>query len=500
MALQNFVARRLPTISAVWLNRVDVFLETFFANNRSPAEISTGAVVTNFSYQERDIRRYGASTAVTTQSTNRVAIQTAIEVAAALNGANVYIPPGIWNVDAALSMRNNVRMVGEGIGSTIRIRNGATFNDNIIKFEAISGASVENIGLDGNRANSGGGTRYGIYFGGAANCRVLNCFVHELPGDGIQLYNSDRVQCCGNHTYGNVFHGIELEQLTNSLCTNNVSYGNDRHGFFIFQGEIGATGSKGLTVSMNVAVNNTQSGIVVQGELTEDVTFVGNIIRSNVERGMMVFDQVAGAVIVGNVIALNGQFGIYGFRMFEGIVSLNRFHNNGISVNGGFIDYLMEGDGTKFAISNVVIGNNHRINAANKVSYAIKENSANDGPNIVVANMAPYVSTAGNPIAVVNDTPGAFLQSSMQMCKINYGRVNDNWNTATFSGNPPQVAFAIPHFLSPDEPSSANVTAGSPDARGDFSIATNPSTILVTFAVAPVAGVGNVILRWRAER
>lgn len=452
----------------------------------------------NRRYRVGDIRRYKA-----TSANARDAIQTAIKVMERYGGGMVYIPAGIWNVNNSLNMRSGVWIIGEGYGSVIRVTNGASFTDNIIKFETITGAGIARVRVDGNRANSGGGTRYGIYFGSATKCAVRDCHAHGFIGDAIHLYDSDNATCIGNYAYDNGFHGIELEQLRDSVCIGNSSTGNDLHGIFIFQGEVSASGSKRLQVIGNTCDHNEQSGIVCQGELTEDITIQGNNCSGNAERGIMLFDRVKGVVCSDNQIALNGQFGIYMYRITQAVISNNRLHNNSQSSNGGYQEIMMEGDGTQYCMYNVLEGNNIRIDGSTKAAYGIKENSTNDGPNIIRNNCVPFAGTAGT-IAVLHETGAT---NSFRLCRGNIGRVSENGGLATFSGNGSAFFFDIPHGLTADEPryysvtpaSDAAGTSGTGGSDASFYCTSDATNIRVIFKnYVPPSGTDNVAFRWYA--
>jgi len=61
MGLQNFIARRLPTIKAVWLNLIDNYVIGTGAKSpyeRTTLETTQGVTPVNFAFQPGDVRRY----------------------------------------------------------------------------------------------------------------------------------------------------------------------------------------------------------------------------------------------------------------------------------------------------------------------------------------------------------------------------------------------------------------------------------------------------------
>jgi hypothetical protein len=84
---------------------------------RTAAEIAAGVTPTNFAYAPGDIRRYGAL-AGGSAATNVIAIQTALNVANN-NGAEVFVPNGTFQLNAALTVPKNTVLYGNGWQSSI---------------------------------------------------------------------------------------------------------------------------------------------------------------------------------------------------------------------------------------------------------------------------------------------------------------------------------------------------------------------------------------------
>lgn len=459
----------------------------------SPGEQLRGTDIFDIAVEPHDIRRYGADP--TGANSSAAALQEAIECCWRSGGGFVRVPIGAWLIDTPIHGRSNVIIEGAGYGSELRVANGSAWNDNVIKFEAVSNCGVRNLRLNGNRGQTGGGTRYGIYFGGVQQAFVDTVWVHALPGDGIHLYNCDRSRVFGCWSWDNFYHGIEIEQCRNTSAAVNQCYENLRHGIYVFQGEVGASGSKRIALSLNACTRNTQYGIAVQGELCEDITVSTNTCSENGQYGITIFDRVKGATVSANIITLNGFHGLYLYRIEGCSIRNNRFHNNSQATNGGYQEVMIEGDAIQWGRWNSFGGNLVLIDGGIKAAYAFKENSVNDGPNIVQGNIIPNAGTAGK-IAVLYE---ATQPSSFSLCRGNIGRLSEARGTATFNGDGVTTVFPIPHGMTEDEPRYETVGAGSPDAAGDFSWAVDPTNITVTFTTPPVSGTGNVILRWKAE-
>lgn len=427
------------------------------------------------------------------------AIQALLTAVAAAGGGTIFFPAGTYLVSGGLSVGSNTTIRGSGYSSVIRIATGANFSNNVLKLESISNSEVLNLRLDGNRSGIGGGTQYGIYAGGSSNCRVQGCYAHSFSGVGIHSYNSSGCKFIGNTSWDNFFHGMELEQTTNSTAVGNILRNNLRHGLYVFEGEVGATGSKGLAITSNVMYSNTQSGCIIQGPLCDGINFSGNVCRANTESGLIVFDQVKRVSVVGNQFLENGHYGVYLYRSKGNTVYGNTFKNNSQVANGGYQEVLLQGDVTQYSLNNIVSGNNFTIDAANKAQYAIKEGSTSDGPNLITGNMIPNSGTAGR-VGVLHETG---TQNSVFMCKSNYGRIDYNRGVATFDGDGVTTAFNIPHGLTPDEPRYVNATPASADTRtasaSGFSVVKGATNITVTFGAAPILSTGGVVINWEAS-
>lgn len=458
----------------------------------------------NLIYPWGHVFRYGAKGDGTTDDWQ--AITDAISVAGYDNLVTVQIPGATFAITKALHMKSGVTMVGVGYNSVIMWQNGVSLQDNMLKFESIQYASVEGIRLNGNRINVTN-SQYGCYFGQALSCKVQDCYTHSFNGDGIHCFNSNFVTISRNFSFDNVFHGIEVEKSQNIVVSDNQCTNNQANGIYVYLGLINNIGDnnygcQNVTISGNTLSANTQYGIGVQGNLCYNISIIGNNIRANGQYGLTLFDQVKGCAVMGNSISYNGANGIYLYRATYNVVVGNVLRANSQNINGGYQEIFLDGDSATpgfFSAYNLVEGNQIIMDAtfpngtigANVAAYGIKEANTLQGPNIIRGNSCPIQGQAGT-IAYLN--VGTFA-----LADGNTGRVDRNGGTTTFNGDAATVSFAIAHGLNPDEPRIAQVTAGSPDAAGPFSIASDPTNIIVTFITPPKAGTGNVILRWYAS-
>lgn len=74
----------------------------------------------------------------------------------------------------------------------------------------------------------------------------------------------------------------------------------------------------------------------------------------------------------------------------------------------------------------------------------------------------------------------------------------ENGGIATFNGDGATVDFTWAHSLVAT-PNALTATSRSTDAKGEFYVTADATNIIAHFTVAPILGVGNVILSWYAE-
>jgi hypothetical protein len=420
-------------------------------------------------------------------ATPQASIQAAIDAANAAGGGVAFVPRGSYGVTGSILMKSNVTLLGEGYGSRIYV--ASAFADNVLKFEGISNASAMMVRIDGNRA-SVSGNQYGFFMGGADDCKLLKVYAHACRGDGIHFYDCDGCQISACHSWDNLFHGLEIEQCRDFQNIGGTYRDNDVNGIYIFEGEVSATGSHGVTVVGANCYANDDYGIAVQGPLSDDIIVASCTFRSNGNYGATLFDRVKGVTFANNVVALNGDHGLYMFRIEGATIIGNRFRNNSQNSNGGFQEILLDGDGTQYSINNTLTGNTILINGTNKAAYGIKENSTNDTPNPIRANTVLGSPTVA-PIGVVND-------ASMRLCRGNIGRVTENGGVSTQNGDGATTVFNIPHGLTTDAPRISLAVPGNAVSSAAHFVSRDATNVIITFAVAPVLGTGNVVFHWYA--
>lgn len=334
------------------------------------------------------------------------AIQAAID--AASNGGTVLLPPGTYIIDPAVSLhlKTGVTIAGTGAGSILKVKSNSNVLNNIVKVEDADKVTLRDFTINGNRANQAlsdaVAVHYGVYVAASNDCRVENIIVHHTTGVGVHVYNSTGTIVTGCDSSHNRYHGFECEQDTSTVWQGNRSHHNDRHGIFVSPGEVGGTGSVGNVIDSNSFDMNGSYGIAfgidAQGisvGLTKDNVVTNNSVLRNAEYGVSIY-RVDDTLVAGNVVAYNGFFGIYLYQAERNQIVGNRLRNNSQDANGAYDEILLEGanDG-RASRHNMITDNFIYIDGSDKASWAVREATTSDGPNIITGNMIPAAGLAG---------------------------------------------------------------------------------------------------------
>lgn len=368
--------------------------------SKSDNAVQKGEIVFN-------VKDYGAKGDGTTDDT--AAIQAALNAAYTAGGATVFVPTGTFMIDPnpGLQIKSATTLRGAGAGTIIKLVNNCTHDDNMVKSESWSNVTVEDLVIDGNRSNQAGSydhTQYGIYFGGVARGLIQNVRVQSTTGVGIHVYNSHDVSVVSCYSTDNHYHGYELEQVTACHVTNSSGNANSMHGVLVSPGEVGGTGSRGISVVGCTFDNNGNYGIATNaanGDMSAFLSvgniFTNNTITNNAFYGVNFYKQNS-HIFNNNYVANNGYFGLYAFESANNSIQNNTFVANSKAGNGVYDEIMLEGystDAAHPAGQTIIAGNTILINGTNKARYAINEASSGDGPNTIFGNVVPFAGTAG---------------------------------------------------------------------------------------------------------
>lgn len=235
---------------------------------------------------------------------------------------------------ANLSPATGVRIVGNGYNTVIRADNDLT--SNIFEIQN-PGVSIENLRIDGNKANRPATTGNGVKWTGAAvtSGAIRGCWVHDVPGYNIVAFPGVAgLIISDNQSYDAEKEGIELQGASYCTVTGNVVEGCGFTGIYLWNsaGDCGyntvagntvrACGGAGIgvqdgahdiTITGNTVKGCSSYGIGADagsgGVYPHSLTFAGNISEGNATHGIYL-DAVARSVVTGNMTRANTQTGI----------------------------------------------------------------------------------------------------------------------------------------------------------------------------------------------
>jgi parallel beta-helix repeat protein len=371
----------------------------------------------------------GADYVVTSCTIAQTTINTAI-TALPSGGGVVYLVEGTYIVDGSITLNSNVTLIGSGPSTIIKFKDSTTSGTNMITATSKNNVGLQNLKLDGNKANnaglnqsgvfltsvgSGTGTsavagmtannvnvvnfsKYGLNIGSGANHKFSNMTIGQnsdsgiidsaspyttfnnltIQGNGtngIEAYRSD-LTITGNLIEGNSGSGMLLNSTGNSAISSNTVVNNAGHGIWV-------TGNNN-TITGNTVQGNTVQGIKVGGDTT---TVTGNMVASNGNIGIDVASDYNN--VASNTVTSNGADGVY----VESNSNYNNISGNTITSNASSGVEIWNS-----SINNQVTGNLLRDNGGTGSSSSIRISLSSN--NTTITNNT-ITDTAGTGFAVL---------------------------------------------------------------------------------------------------
>lgn len=220
--------------------------------------------------------------------------------------------------------------------------------------------------------------RYGLFVEGVEDILVDSLKVIRFQGYGFDPHGiggtyifTKRMTITNCIAEDNRWDGFTLDKMLNSVVSHNIALNNGRHGFNV------VTGTRKLTLSNNVAINNGFSyenyygktgsgcGIMVQnnqGYRTRGLTITNNVISGSKKEGLCI-NNAAFAIVSGNVfyngtrcISASHQSG-NGQGTRASIFANNMCNNdNGINIKNGVINNIFKNNNIKVKYKTYSVG------------------------------------------------------------------------------------------------------------------------------------------------
>jgi parallel beta-helix repeat protein len=267
--------------------------------------------------------------------------------------STIFVRAGLYMVSGGLAPARGVRIVGEGYGSHVRLKDSANRNVFDVRNDNVT---VEHLRVDGNGQNQIPGYVDCVRFGEMTGGRVLHCYVEGASGYNIVAYpGTSSMLFWGNRSVDALEEGIELYGASHSLIAANVVanahvnginiWDNGDSSNCVFANTVYGSGHHGIIVSQsayNIAItantchSNGFSGITV-GAPGQAVNISGNVASDNGGYGIEMYDA-SDCAIVANVVRGNALDGIYlhgvsGCSVRGNVASGNA--HNGIQIEPG---------------------------------------------------------------------------------------------------------------------------------------------------------------------
>lgn len=285
-------------------------------------------------------------------------IQTAISAVLAAGGGCVYIREGTYLISTAITLGNNLAIMGSGPATIVKLADSA--EDHVFNNDGsvVTNFYIGNLTIDGNAANQTSTTACGLR-GIFKKTVIENLYIHDTCAQAIAFvggsncsdflikgiivdFTSPKASSEGIFVRGNrgaitncsVFNtgdsGIILEEAESGVPSNNISVTNCTLGSCANYGIVYAqtvAGGYGISICNNTIKGSTNEGIITG--LASDITISGNSVYGCVQ-GIMLADHTNGAAVVGNISSNNTQDGfLINGTSSNVVLSGNVSHNNG---------------------------------------------------------------------------------------------------------------------------------------------------------------------------
>ena len=361
----------------------------------------------------------GANTDYTCNGTDdEITLNSAITAVNNAGGGTVEMLEGIFLVSDNVIVKSNVKLLGQGVGSIIKLKDSADAltNAGIVRFKVSGGTNnsiLESFAIDGNKANQANGTnKMGVYHEGKY-CTIKNLYVHDCPTYGIDpheqndtsfteylLITGNHVKNCGDASLGD-HDGITLDKCRYSIVSNNLVEGSSMHGISL------VTGTTHVTVIGNISKGNGDNGLNLNGSTTkiEHCVMSDNITSANTLSGIQL--SVADyCVVTGNTSDLNQQRGIRINKSSYNVISSNSCIDNSQQGNDSYDEIYLSDADSVYSTHNTITNNIIRCTQTNKARYGIRENHASSDYNHIAGNIINGAVTGNISILGVNTTTG----------------------------------------------------------------------------------------------
>jgi hypothetical protein len=193
------------------------------------------------------------------------AIQAAIDSLSAYGGG-VAIPPGVYRITAAIKMRPNIVLQGNG-GATIKQGNAANLTSMIeCQSYAATNAVITGLAIDGNRANNTGSNLVYLISSFQPGTQIVSCTLSNAPGAGVLLEGGNPI--VANNIFSSTFSSGVILRGPAGNTTISARVSNNKFT------SIGYFGISGVWADYNIITGNS----IFSQSLVHHVTTAGTAV------------------------------------------------------------------------------------------------------------------------------------------------------------------------------------------------------------------------------
>jgi parallel beta-helix repeat protein len=301
-------------------------------------------------------------------------------------GGKVYLLEGDYSVSSSTNMATGTMLVGSGPGTILKLANSTNGTFNLINItgtpsQRMSGVTISDLVIDGNRANQASGGQIGIQGTHAASSTITRVAIRNTRSSGIAFDYSNSITIDSN-TLENVsidttyYLGIEL-------YSDNASY--PSFGHVVSNNKlINAGGPTGFSVLLYNTFNSIIDGnsLVVDGAVSLDA-------------GIQIRTTSVGDFSYGNIISNNSLYGYpnSSISLYDESATYT-VHNNTVTGNS-ITDSAIGINLVGYASNNTVTGNTIYSTSENGIVL----NASDD--NLIASNVITDNGGAGTQDAIV---------------------------------------------------------------------------------------------------
>lgn len=134
-----------------------------------------------------------------------------------INGGTVWLPATEFTPSSTIYLKNNITLIGSGIGATI-IKPSSTYGSVIIRANNKNNVSISSMTIDANNAMGNG-----IFFDGVSDFLIENIFIKDSTSNGIGCFNG-----CSRGIVTNIkvkgisgsYEGLAINDAINCIFSN----------------------------------------------------------------------------------------------------------------------------------------------------------------------------------------------------------------------------------------------------------------------------------------